>query len=422
MDELPNIRHLRVFMEVARCHSVSGAAKLAHLSQPAVTQAVSKLEQEFGAPLFQRLSDGMLPTAIGSAFLARVKVALDYLETGAREMIRISRRAVASENAAGTGRSGSRIRQRRLDHLFTATQLRALVALSEAGNFSVAARRIGVSQPSIHRAARNLESIAGMPLFNASAEGVDLTPAATLLALYTRLALAELQQGRDEVADLLGHDSGLIRIGSLPLARTSILPEAVDALISETQGVQVQVVDGSYSELLNRLRHGELDFLIGALRYPPPADDVEQEVLFKDPLAIVAGANHPLAKDAQIPIENTLDYPWIAPPRSTPAGTYLFEKLRIQDMPKTPVRVVSSSLILLRGLLATGNYITIISVHQVRHELESGLFVTLDVKLDGSERAIGLTFRRDWRPTPSQARLLDLVRMAARPVSVSENQ
>ena len=47
-QEIPNIRHLRVFMEVANCHSVSGAAERAHLSQPAVTQAIAKLEIKAG--------------------------------------------------------------------------------------------------------------------------------------------------------------------------------------------------------------------------------------------------------------------------------------------------------------------------------------------------------------------------------------
>ena len=51
-DALPNFRHLRVFREVARLRSVSAAAEQVHLSQPAVTQAICKLEGELGAELF----------------------------------------------------------------------------------------------------------------------------------------------------------------------------------------------------------------------------------------------------------------------------------------------------------------------------------------------------------------------------------
>ena len=44
--KVPNIRHLRVFRRVAQCHSVSAAAEKEHLSQPAVTQAISKLLED----------------------------------------------------------------------------------------------------------------------------------------------------------------------------------------------------------------------------------------------------------------------------------------------------------------------------------------------------------------------------------------
>ena len=45
--------------------------------------------------------------------------------------------------------------------------MRALVAIAMAGNFSLAARRIGVSQPSLHRAARDMEILAGTRFFSA---------------------------------------------------------------------------------------------------------------------------------------------------------------------------------------------------------------------------------------------------------------
>lgn len=400
-ESLPNIRHLRVFREVARLQSVSAAAEQVHLSQPAVTQAVSKLEAELGAALFERRSDGMYLTPIGSTFLARVAAALDHLETGAREASRVGLRH------AGRGFT-------RFDRLITSAQLRALAALSDASNFSMAARALGVSQPSVHRAARNLEKVTGIELFKSAPEGVSLTHAAQALAQRTKLAFAELKQGFEEIGEHLGRDSSVITVGSLPLARSSIMPRAINAMVAARPNVQIRVVDGVYETLLARLRSGEIDVLIGALRHPLPAEDVTQERLFDDPLTIVAGARHPLAGRRNVSIAETLDWPWVAPPRPTPAGSYLFDTLRIHEREQTPVRVVSSSLALLRGLLTSGDYITIISAHQIRHEIEQGLLVPLDVSLEASSRAIGLTFREGWRPTPAQSLFLDLVREAAR--------
>ena len=404
---LPNIRHLRVFREVARCHSVSMAAERAHLSQPAVTQAVAKLEEELSVPLFDRRRDGMYVTETGEAFLARVERALSHLQTGAREAARVGARR------KGRGFSD-------FDRLLTAAQLRALVAVSEAKNFSMAARNIGISQPSIHRAARNLERLSGIKLFNSAHEGVSLTPAAQALAQRTKLALAELQQGFDEVDDFLGRDSAHIVVGALPLARTYILPTAIDAMVRNSKRVQIRAVDGRYAELLHSLRHGDIDFLIGALREPPPVDDIIQEALFDDPLAIVAGAQHPLAQRETVAIEDVLAYPWVAPPKTTPAGSYLYNTLRIGELADTPVRVVSSSLVLVRGLLMTGDYITVISMNQIRHEHDQGIVVPLPVPLTGNARTIGLTYRRDWRPTRTQQQFLAHIREVCSTVPAAE--
>lgn len=392
---LPNLRHMRVFLETARLGSVSAAASACLLSQPAATQALALLEGEVGAPLLIRRRRRIAPTPVGALFVRRVEAALDHLTAGAR-----AARRQAGESPA-------------FDHLVTAAQLRALIAVAETGSFTLAAQALGLSQPTIHRAARSLEDIARTPFFQTTASGVELTPAAQAFALGARLAQAEIRQGLEEIGRELGDDRGTFTLGSLPLARTTIVPRATDAMIRETQGVQIRVVEGRYPELLRSLREGDLDCLIGALRDPLPAEDVVQEPLFDDALAIVAHPRHPLAGRRDVSVEETLAYPWVAPPRPTPAGSYLFETLRIQDRPRTPVRVVASSLVFLRGLLALGDYVSIVSLHQISTEIADGHIVALDVPLHNNARTIGLTYRRSWRPTATQARFLDLLRDAS---------
>jgi len=292
----------------------------------------------------------------------------------------------------------------------TAAQLRALVAVANCGSFTVAARMLGLAQPTIHRAARSLEALAGVPFFRATPTGVELTTAAQAFVLGAKLAQAEIRQGVEEIGRELGEDRGTFVLGSLPLARSRILPRAIHALIDERQGVQVRVVDGRYAELLRSLREGDLDCLIGALRDPAPAEDVVEETLFHDELVIVAGPSHPLRNRKGVSFEDTLAFPWVAPPRDTPAGGYLFHTLRIQDRAQSPVRVVSSSLVLLRGILAQGDYLSIISRHQVAQDLAEGRMIAVDIALCHHSRPIGLTYRRDWRPTETQARFLDFLR------------
>ncbi len=398
MDAIfPNIRHLRVLCEAARLRSVSLAAAQVHLSQPAATQAIARLEADLGVTLLARRREGLVPTPLGAVFLDRARRALSHLATGARLALRL----------AGSGRSAG---PSGLETRVTAAQLRALVAIAGSGSFTIAARDLGLSQPTVHKAARTLEAVAGIRLFQSGAAGVDLTPAAQVLVQRVKLAYAEIRQGLDEIDAALSRESATFVLGSLPLARTHIVPRAVAEMIRTTPGLQIRVVDGRYPELLRSLREGEIDCLIGALRDPAPSDDVIEEALFDDPLAIVAGRGHPLAGRARVSLEETLRYPWVAPPRQAPAGQYLYETLRIQDRAETPVRVVSSSLVFLRGLLAEGEFLTLISRHQISHEEAAGTLVPLPVPLQGNRRPIGLTWRRDWRPTATQTRFIDLLR------------
>ena len=178
--------------------------------------------------------------------------------------------------------------------------------------------------------------------------------------------------------------------------------------------VQVRVLDGAYDGLLHGLRHGQIDLLVGALRDSVPVDDVVQTELFADELAIVARAGHPLANRNNISVSELSGYPWVVPRPGIPTRDY-FDALFQDAGLSPPTRLVeSSSLVLTRGLLLGSDRLTVISAHQIRHEIGRGLLCYLDVALEHASRPIGMTVRRDWQPTATQSLLVDLLRRASR--------
>lgn len=398
--ETLNLRHLRAVSEIARLGSVSAASAAVHLSQPAVTQALAKLERTLGALLFTRDSTGMFATEAGALFINRVDRALDHLRVGVR-------RAVAAGGRRGANGT------RHLDHLMTGAQLRALLAVAKAGNFSLAARRVGVSQPSLHRLARDLERICGVTLFAKTSQGIDLTQAARRLALHTRLAFAELNQGFEEVDLWRGVDSARIVVGTLPLVRSFILPKAVNDLAAQRPEVDVLVVDGPYDDLLHGLRHGEIDVLIGALRDPPPIDDVVQTELFQDRLGVFGRRGHPLAGRTDLSATGLAAYPWVAPRHGTPTREH-FDALFSQAGLAPPTGLVeTSSMVMMRALLMNSDRLTMISTHQIRFEEQRGSVERLELDLSHTSRPIGTTVRRNWQPTATQSLFLDLLKRAS---------
>lgn len=402
---LPNLRHLRAFCEVADHRSITQAAERVFLSQPAITQAIAKLERQVDSQLFERLSDGMHPTEAGRLYAQRAARALELIRHGSHEALRI-----------GTD-SGNR-RQTSIDQLLTATQLNSLIAVADARNFSLAARNTGTSQPALHRAARDLESLMEIRLFEKTSQGIELTRAARILVQQVKLAFAELAQGNAEIAALSGVDNGIIVVGSMPLARHGILPAAINALAAELPDVRVSVVAAPYAELLHGLRHGELDLLIGALRDPIPVDDVVQEALFHDPLAIVTRSSHPLTKKKHIEVDDLAAYPWVVPQQGTPTRDH-FESL-MHGRTTAGGLVESSSIVLNISLLLESDRLTLISRQQIRREQAQGLVTTLPFDMSSTRRPIGLTTRHSWRPTATQIRFIELLKESARRFAESE--
>lgn len=387
---------MRVFLETARLGSVSLAAESCHLSQPAASQALAGLEGDIGTQLLVRKRHQTSLTQCGELFAARAANALRHLKDGAQTALR-----EGGEKAFG---------RPTFEMSVTSAQLRNLIAIARARSFTVAAHALGLSQPTVHRTARSLEAVVGMPFFTAHPSGVRLTPAADAFVVGAKLAQSEIRQSLEEISHVLGQERGQFVLGSLPLARTTIVPKAIHAMVGSVKGYQIRVVEGRYAELLRSLREGELDCLIGALRTPPPADDVTQELLFSDALVIVAHPDHPLARRTNLQLADTLCYPWIAPPKDTPAGQYLHETLRLDLQAETPVRAVSSSMAILRGVLAEGPYVSVVSRHQIEVDRKLGAIAVLDVPMSGHVREIGLTFRSQWRPTETQARFIEFLR------------
>jgi len=347
--------------------------------------------------LFVRRSSGMFVTEPGEIFLRRVERALDYIEAGGRETLKVAQK----DKERGF---------ENFHRLMTAAQLNALIAVVETGNFSLAARQTGVSQPSIHRRARDLEELTGVTLFEKDRSGIRPTATARILVRAAKLAFSEIDLGRSELDALGGRESGRLTIGAMALARAYILPKTLSAYGREFPDHRVSIVEGPYEQLLSGLRHGEIDILIGAAREPAPIDDIVQEPLFKDPLAIMVRKGHPLAKRKSVSATELARYPWIVARAGAPLRAR-FEELFKAKRVREPSRIIEcNSFAAIRGLLLESDAVTILSPHQAHYEIEAGLLKALPHPQGKIVRDIAATVRSDWAPTCAQQRFMDLLK------------
>ncbi|MGJ8478424.1 LysR substrate-binding domain-containing protein [Sphingobium yanoikuyae] len=372
-----NIRHLAAMAAVVELGSVSLAARAVNLTQPAVTQGIAKLEAQLGLPLFARQPGGM--------------VALEPAE-------RLKPRIDAALRLIGSNR-------------VTAAQVRAFVALARGGSYAAAAVATGVAEPSLHRAVGDLGLALGQRLVDRRGRGVMLTRAGTVLAQRLRLALAELRQGLEDLADLRGQEGGRILVGAMPLSRARLIPDAIARFRTDFPLVDISVHEGSHAELVGPLRDGEIDMMVGALRDPAMALDLTQRPLFEDRPTILARRGHALA--AGWDADALRRYPWILPPEGTPLRQLwqaMFAALG-GDLPAVPIEC--GSVMTIRQLLVGGEYLTLLSHDQLALELEAGLLIDIGPAPGAISRTIGLTTRADWRPTRLQQQFMAAIDQAA---------
>lgn len=389
-----NIRHLRALAAICRLGSVSAAAQAINLSQPAVTQGMARLEQQLGRPLFERRPDGMSSTPAGALLCARVDKAMVYLSAGFR--------AARGGGAIAGGFAEA-------DRLVTMAQLRALIALADAGSYISASTATGLSQPSLHRAVRELETASGLTLFVRRGRGVAITDAGRTVVRAFRLVRTELQTGLFEIQALEGPAVGRIAIGAMPLARAKLIPRAVARFRRRHPDIRIDIVDGPHAELMEQLRDGDLDFLIGALRFPDPGKDVEQRPLFDDHLVIAARAGHPLSGHGATlpPAAELARHPWVIARAGTPMHRLWAKLFRDAGVEPPSSPVTCSSVLTIRGLLLEGDYLTLLSPDQIARDMDSGLVTTIGAPLPGTRRPIGITTRSGWKPTKVQEEFLE---------------
>jgi DNA-binding transcriptional LysR family regulator len=397
----PNLRHLRCFQEIARLGSLSAAARAVHMSQPAVTQAVAGLESHFGTRLLIRRSNGVSVTRAGEICLVRIDRALAQLRDALHEINRNT--------------NGERID---ITRFVRSRQLDALSAVVEFGNFSGAARAQQISQSSMHRSARELEAAVGIAFFEKTSFGITPTREAARLARRVRLAFHELTQARAEIEALEGAGSGRTVIGALPLVRGHLLPAALLEFSAEHRQHAVEIVEGTYPNLMAGLRSADIDIVIGALRDPLPAADVVQEHLFDDPLSIIARAGHPLTRHRRPTIKALRRFQWIAPRRGSPLRTHHDALFAGHGVAPPDASIECNSMDAARAFLLESDRLMLLSARQVHYDLRAGLLAELPHPDGQVTRPIGLTLRNDWRPTETQARLLETVRRVTRAAPV----
>lgn len=299
-------------------------------------------------------------------------------------------------------------------HALKLRHLEAFVEVARYRSVSRAADSLHLTQPAVTRTLRELEAICGAPLVAREGRGIRLTHQGELFLRHAGASLASARTGIGMLAELGQADGPPVRVGALPTVSATQMPVAVNRYLKSGMRSRLRIASGENHVLLDQLRDGTLDLVMGRLPAPENMRGLSFEPFYRDKVVFVVAAGHPLARERQPAAGAVGDHPVLMPPPGSiirPFVDRLFVELGISE-PRVAIETVSDSF----GRAYLRRYreaIWIISRGVVAAEIGSGEFVTLPIDTESTLGSVGLITRADAELPPPARYFADILRKVA---------
>ena len=172
--------------------------------------------------------------------------------------------------------------------------LRYFLAVAEAGSFSRAADRLGISQPSVSQQIRDLEIGLRVSLFQRRGKRILLTPRGLIFQEHARAILRQLENFLQELNSDPGQLRGALHLGVVPVLNVPIVPHLLGLFAANHPGISVIVEEISSTEIETALEEGRMDVGLGFVTRHSP--NLRYERLCKDEFALIVSETHPWSK------------------------------------------------------------------------------------------------------------------------------
>ena len=177
--------------------------------------------------------------------------------------------------------------------------LRYFLAVAEAGSFSRAADRLGISQPSVSQQMRDLEAGLRVALFQRRGKRILLTSAGLVFREHARAILRQFESFLQELSSEPQQLRGALHLGVVPILNVPLVPHLLGLFAAKHPGISIIVDEISSTEIETALEEGRMDVGLGFVtRYSP---NLRYERLCTDEFALVVSEEHAWSKRRRVP-------------------------------------------------------------------------------------------------------------------------
>jgi DNA-binding transcriptional LysR family regulator len=312
-------------------------------------------------------------------------------------------------------REGSVQRPERVSRHLKLRELRILLTVAQQSSMAKAAALLGMSQPAVSKAIRDIERVVGLRLLDRSRHGVEPTPYGRVLVKRGLAIFDELKQGLEELEFLADPGGGHLRIGSNETMAAGVLPAIIDMMSRQYPRITLQVAQAVLSETQYReLRERQVELWFGRIPDPFDQEDLNAEILFNDPVAVVVGEAHHLARRRRIELPELMEEGWILPPPGSLPGGLAERLFGTAGLPLPAAPLTTMSLHLTCNLLATGRYVAMLPRSLLRFNITNAGLKILPVGLPVQVRPVAIVTLKNRMQSPVASLFVESARSVAR--------
>jgi len=291
--------------------------------------------------------------------------------------------------------------------------IQCLVAVAQEQHLGKAAEKLHLSQPAVSKTLGELEELVGARLVDRGRFGARLTRDGAAFLTHAVSVLDALENARQAVGPggVAKHEA--VYIGALPTVGPDLLPLALAQFRELYPDAKVDIQIAANAVLLDKLQAGEVDFALGRMADPQMMVGVSFELLYVEPLLVVARAGHPLFETDDVSLDQIIRYPLVVSTKGTVPrhNTESYLQSRGLKLPANCVETLSVSLA--RLIAIQSDAVWFAPMGAVREDLSQQALRILPVASEGTEEPVGLMHRSDTSPHYLALAFMRLVREIA---------
>jgi len=290
--------------------------------------------------------------------------------------------------------------------------LHVFLNAARSGSMAQAARKLGVSQPTISEAISDLEGTFGVKLLDRTSRGVEPTIFGKALMQRAVAAFDELKQGSLDIAFLADSGQGELRIGFQESLAAALVAPLIRLFARRYPRVALQIDNLPSAEMqVSELRARRYDFTLALMAEPMANErDIQAEILLRDQLAIAASETSVWASRRKLSLAELAGALWVLAPPETLNSNQLAEAFRKVglEMPKATIVAISEPLRMLT--LTNGDYVSAFTHSALRVSAQRYNLTILPIELPTRPCPIALVRLRNRTLTPAAERFIACAR------------